>query len=142
MANPSRGEYHPFTTPILMYAPSNQYFQTPVGMAAPLIHLNPDVFVDPMEFRPERFIENPQLKRNLIAFSQGSRQCLGMHLTLTELFLMLSEIWRRFGSKEDHGDDGWWELFETDRSDCDMVSDRFTAYPKADSKGIRIKVRK
>lgn len=53
---------------------------------------------------------------------------------------MHSEIWRRFGSKEDHGEDGWWELFETDRSDTDMASDRFVPYPKADSKGIRIKV--
>lgn len=111
-------------------------------MYANLIHMNPDVFVDPMEFRPERFIENPHLKRNLMTFSQGSRQCLGIQLSYTEIFLMFSEIWRRFGSEEDHGEDGWWELFETDRSDCDMVSNRFMAYPKADSKGIRIKVRK
>ena len=109
-------------------------------MAAPLVHLNPDIFADPMTFRPERFIENPQLKRYLMTFSQGSRQCLGMQLAYTELFLMHSEIWRRFGSKEDHGEDGWWELFETDRSDTDMASDRFVPYPKADSKGIRIKV--
>ena len=65
-----------------------------------------------------------------------------MQLTYTELFLMLSEIWRRSGSEEDHGEDGWWELFEPDRSDRDMVSDRFIADPGADSKGIRIKVRK
>jgi cytochrome P450 len=111
-------------------------------MAAPLIHLNPDVFSDPLEFRPERFIENPQLKRYLMTFSQGSRQCLGMQLAYAELFLIHSEIWRRFGSKENHGEAGWWELFETDRSDTDMVSDRFLPYPRADSKGIRIKVHK
>ena len=57
------------------------------------------------------------------------------------LFLVHSEIWRRFGSKEDHGEDGWLELFETDRrSDIDMVADRFVPSPRADSKGIRIKV--
>ncbi|CAF9918228.1 hypothetical protein IMSHALPRED_004244 [Imshaugia aleurites] len=39
VANPSRAQ------PVL---------QTPVGMAAPLVHLSPDVFVDPMKFRPER----------------------------------------------------------------------------------------
>ena len=111
-------------------------------MAAPLVHLNPDIFSNPMEFRPERFIESPQLKRYLMTFSQGSRQCLGMQLAYTELFLVHSELWRRFGSKEDHGEDGWWELFETDRSDTDMVSDRFLPYPKVDSKGMRIKVRK
>ncbi|CAD6568404.1 MAG: hypothetical protein ASARMPRED_001705 [Alectoria sarmentosa] len=116
--------------------------RTPVGMATPLVHLNPDVFADPMDFRPERFIENPQLKQYVFTFSRGSRQCLGMHLAYTEPFLVHSEIWRRFGSKEDHGEDGWLELFETDRSDIDMVADRFVPSPRADSKGIRIKVRK
>ncbi|KAL9104891.1 MAG: hypothetical protein Q9163_000208 [Psora crenata] len=119
---------------------------TPVGIAAPLIHHNPDIFADPLEFCPERFIENPQLKRYLLTFSQGSKQCLGMQLAYTEIYLLLSGLWRRFGSKEAHGEDGWWELFETDRSDTDMASDmasdRFVPYPKADSKGIRIKERK
>lgn len=109
-------------------------------MAAPLVHLNPNVFENPNEFRPERFLENPKLKRYIMTFSQGSRQCLGMQLATTELFIMHSEIWRRFGSKDDHGSDGWWELYETDRSDTDMVSDRFLPYPRADSKGIRVKV--
>lgn len=109
-------------------------------MAAPLIHLNPDIFADPMEFRPERFLENPQLKRYIMTFSQGSRQCLGMQLATAELFLVHSEIWRRFGSKNDHGEDGWLELFETNSSDVDMAADRFLPYPKADSRGIRIKV--
>lgn len=109
-------------------------------MATPLIHLSPKIFENPLEFRPERFLENPQLKRYLMTFSQGSRQCLGMQLATTEIYLMLSEIWRRFGSRDDHGEDGWWELYETDRSDTDMVADRFVPYPRPDSKGIRAKV--
>lgn len=109
-------------------------------MAAPLVHLNPDVFANPMEFQPERFLEQPRLKQHLMTFSQGSRQCLGMQLATAELYLINSEIWRRFGSREDHGEDGWWELFETDRSDTDMVRDRFLPYPRKDSKGIRIRV--
>ena len=60
-----------------------------------------------------------------------------MQLTYTDLFLMHSEICRQFG-----GEDGWWELWETDRSDTDMASDRFVPDPRAGSKGIRIKVRK
>ena len=126
--------------PPLLDAHSERAFQTPVGIASPLIHMNPDIFADPKQFRPERFIENPHLKRYIMTFSQGSRQCLGMQLAYGEIYLLLSEIWRRFGSKEDHGEDGWWELFETDRSDTDMVSDRFVPYPRKDSKGIRIRV--
>lgn len=139
MAHPPWRKYHPsIKSPV--QAHSEPALQTPVGIASPLIHMNPDVFADPKQFRPERFIENPQLKRYIMTFSQGSRQCLGMQLAYAEIFLLLAEIWRRFGSKEDHGEDGWWELFETDRSDTDMVSDRFVPYPKKDSKGIRIKV--
>ena len=114
--------------------------QTPVGMSAPLIHLNPRIFPEPLDFRPERFLENPQLKHYLMTFSQGARQCLGMQLATAEILLVHSEMWRRFGSRDDHGKDGWWELFETDRSDTDMVSDLFLPYPRADSKGIRAKV--
>ena len=109
-------------------------------MHAPLIHLSPKVFADPLEFRPERFLENPELKRYITTFSQGSRQCLGMQLATSEIFLAHSDIWRRFGSRDSHGQGGWWELFDTDRSDSDMVSDLFLPYPKVDSKDIRVKV--
>ena len=121
----------------------SEFGKSPVGMAAPLIHLNPDIFANPYTYDPQRFIENPSLKRHLMTFSLGSRQCLGMQLAYTELYLLLSEIWRRFGGEEgDKGPEGWWQLWETDRSDADMASDRFVPYPKADSKGIRIVVRK
>lgn len=110
-------------------------------MAAPLIHLSPTLFPNPLEFRPERFIENPSLKRHLITFAQGSRQCLGMQMAIIELLLLHAEIWRRFGSKEDHGEDGWWELYETDRSDVEFARDRFLPYPKKGSRIIQIKVR-
>ncbi|KAL9041934.1 MAG: hypothetical protein Q9214_003940, partial [Letrouitia sp. 1 TL-2023] len=113
--------------------------QSPVGMAAPLIHLSPTLFPDPLEFRPERFIENPGLKRHLITFAQGSRQCLGMQMATIELLLLHAEIWRRYGSKEDHGEDGWWELYETDRSDIGFGRDRFLPYPKKGSRVIQIK---
>ena len=116
-------------------------YQSAVGIAAPLIHLSPSIFSDPLEFRPERFIENPSLKRYLITFSQGSRQCLGMQLATVELLLAHAEIWRRFGSKDDHGEDGWWELYETDRSDVDFVRDRFLPYPKKGSRPVQIKVK-
>lgn len=112
-------------------------------MAVPLIHLSPGVFTDPYTYDPKRFIENPSLKRYVMTFSLGSRQCLGMQLAYTELYLLLSEIWRRFGGEEeDKGPEGWWQLWETDRSDADMARDKFVPYPKKKSKGIRIVVRK
>ncbi|KAL6720904.1 hypothetical protein ACLMJK_000003 [Lecanora helva] len=115
---------------------------SPVGMAAPLIHLSPTIFPNPLEFRPERFLEDPSLKRCLITFSQGSRQCLGMQMATIELLLVHSEIWRRFGSKDDHGEDGWWELFETDSSDVEFKRDRFLPYAKKGSRPLQIKIRR
>ena len=109
-------------------------------MATSLINLSPDIFPDPLEFHPERFIENPDLQRHLLTFGHGSRQCLGMQQATIELLLVNAEIWRRYGSKEDHGEDGWWELYETDRSDVEFARDRFLPYPKRGARPVQIKV--
>jgi len=117
---------------------------TPVGMTTPLIHLNPSIFPNPLTFQPERFIENPRLKRYLMSFSQGSRQCLGMNLAYAELYLVLSGLWRRFGGPETKDEDGsgWMELYETDKRDVEMEYDLFVPYGKSNSKGIRVIIRK
>ncbi|KAA8566069.1 hypothetical protein MFRU_039g00150 [Monilinia fructicola] len=115
---------------------------TDVSMATPLVHLNPKVFHNPLVFDPERFIEDPRLKRNLMTFSHGSRQCLGIQLAYAELYLMLGSLWRKFGCKEDKGDEGWLELYKTDKTDVEMAADRFVPYPKKGSEGIRIIIRK
>ena len=54
---------------------------TPVGMTSTLIHQNPDIFPQPLEFLPERWLDpnERQLKeRYLVPFSKGSRQCAGI----------------------------------------------------------------
>lgn len=118
-------------------------------MSTPWIHLNPNIFSDPLSFHPERFLENPRLKRYLMSFSQGSRQCLGMQLAYAELYLVLSGVWRRFGGPlgTDSGpipreQGGRMELFETDKRDIEMEYDLFVPYGKKDSQGIRILIKK
>ena len=118
-------------------------------MSTPLIHLNPKIFLDPLSFQPERFLENPRLKRYLMSFSQGSRQCLGMQLAYAELYLMLSGLWRRFGGPPGtdsgpipEGCGGRMEMFETDKRDVEMEYDLFVPYGKKDSQGIRIVLKK
>lgn len=125
-------------------------------MTTPLIHLNPTIFPDPLRFSPDRFLENPRLKRYIMSFSQGSRQCLGMQLAYAELYCVLAGVWRRFGGpksasektegevKIGEGNDcpgGRFELFETDKEDVEMRYDLFVPYGKRDSKGIRVIVR-
>lgn len=110
-------------------------------MTAPLIHLKPKKkFHNPLVCNLDRFIEDPSRKRNLMSFSHGSRQYLGIQLAYAELYLMLASLWRRFGCREDKGDEGWLELYQTDKTDVEMVADRFVPYPKKESKGIRIVV--
>lgn len=53
----------------------------PVGMTSVLMHQNETVFPDAMKFSPERWLdpsEATRLDKYLVAFSKGSRQCIGM----------------------------------------------------------------
>ena len=112
-------------------------------MTTPLIHLNSNIFPSPLTYDPERFIADPRLKRYIMSFSQGSRQCLGMQLAYAELYMVLSGVWRRFGGPETRGDQvsGRMELFETDKRDVEMEYDLFVPYGRRDSKGIRILIK-
>jgi cytochrome P450 len=56
---------------------------TAIGMSSVLMHANQDIFPDPDEFRPERWLmENgtrrKELEGYLFSFGKGTRQCLGM----------------------------------------------------------------
>jgi len=52
-----------------------------VGMSSWLMHRNPDVFPEPMAFKPERWLDIEDFRRldkHIVAFGRGSRQCVGM----------------------------------------------------------------
>jgi len=50
---------------------------TPVSMTNLHVLMNEDIFLNPTQFIPERWIENPGLDKYFIAFGRGSRACLG-----------------------------------------------------------------
>ncbi len=113
-------------------------------MTSTLVHYDPSIFPSPKSFRPERWIENPRLDKYLIAFSKGSRQCIGINLAYAELYLALATIFRRYGSKDTRGegDLGIFELYETTDKDWEIVGDGITPLMVPESKGIRIRVLK
>ncbi|RDW57462.1 hypothetical protein BP6252_13800 [Coleophoma cylindrospora] len=115
---------------------------TPVSMSARDIHYDEKVFPDARAFKPERWVEDPKLNRFLVAFSKGSRACLGQNLALAEMYVILAGIFRRFGSVDVRrpGDVGALQLFETDFSDVDVVGHVFLPLVKEDSKGVRFMV--
>ncbi|KXJ87359.1 benzoate 4-monooxygenase cytochrome P450 [Microdochium bolleyi] len=66
---------------------------TPIGMSSVVNHADPGLFPDPDEFRPERWLledgsPNYKLHKYLLAFSRGSRSCIGENLAYCEIYLM------------------------------------------------------
>lgn len=53
---------------------------TVVGMSPFSLHRNPDIFPNPLEFNPERWMgpDAKELNRWFWAFSSGGRMCIGM----------------------------------------------------------------
>ncbi|KAI3324236.1 cytochrome P450 [Xylariaceae sp. AK1471] len=106
----------------------------PISMTLRDILLDPDVFDDPLTFRPERWLSsNPKLTeitRNYLPFGRGSRSCLGINLALAEMYIVIACMFRRFN----------FDLHETIKErDIDTVRDCFIAEVSPDTKGVRIK---
>ena len=105
---------------------------TPVSMTSVLLHDNPTFFPDARTFKPERFLEQPSLRKHLVPFSRGSRACAGLNLAYCELYLTLATIFApgRFTL----------EPFETDLSDVHTAHDFVNTSPKLGSKGVRVTI--
>jgi cytochrome P450 len=115
----------------------------PLSMTGMLIHLSPEYFPNPTEFRPERWIENPSLDKYLVPFTRGTRQCIGINLAYAEIYLTLATIFGQYGSSEVRypSDKGWLELYETTYRDLEIIGDCVTPVYRPESKGVRVRVR-
>ncbi|OCK93440.1 cytochrome P450 [Cenococcum geophilum 1.58] len=110
----------------------------PVSMTSVLVHTNPDIFPNPYDFKPERWLDEDgkrtrSLDKYLLSFSKGTRQCLGLNLAYAELYICLAAIFRRLGDRL--------ELYETTIEDIRMQRDVFVPRPKHGTKGIRVLVK-
>jgi cytochrome P450 len=57
-----------------------------------LVHMRPDLYPEPHEFRPERFLERSFAAHEWFPFGGGNRMCLGMALALYEMKVVLSTL--------------------------------------------------
>ncbi|UMM30613.1 hypothetical protein L5515_012416 [Caenorhabditis briggsae] len=63
---------------------------------------DPEIFPEPYEFRPSRFLDslgNLKKVEELVPFSIGKRQCLGEGLARMELFLFFANLFNKFDIK-------------------------------------------
>lgn len=54
------------------------------------LDLDEEIFEDPLEFRPERWLANPNLP--LATFGFGKRLCPGQHIVRKSLFINISRV--------------------------------------------------
>ena len=59
-----------------------------------LTHRRPDIYPDPLAFKPERFIENPPSNYEYLPFGGGVRRCLGASFAQFEMKVVLGTILR------------------------------------------------
>ncbi|KAL4919202.1 cytochrome P450 [Aspergillus aurantiobrunneus] len=107
---------------------------TPVSMSCLLMHHDESVFPDSYRFDPERWVdrdERKRLEKYMVAFSKGSRMCIGMHLARSEILLVISSLLCRMK----------FELFETTIEDVRVAHEIFIPFVKMDSKGVRLSIK-
>ena len=87
-------------------------------------HHNRDAFPDPFAFDPNRWLNTnggtPEMKEAYMPFSKGSRMCIGIHLAMMELKMILATLV------------AGWELSVGERTteDTMSVTDHFVLMPK------------
>ncbi len=108
---------------------------TPVSMTTVHILDNEDIFPEPYQFRPERWLpletNGQRLLRHLVTFGGGSRGCIGLELAKAEFLTAVACVFRRFGARM--------RLKDTVRErDVDTVYDIFNPAPSRKANGVLV----
>ncbi|KAF5721613.1 cytochrome P450 monooxygenase [Fusarium globosum] len=93
---------------------------TTVAVSPWTVHRNRKLYKNPDVFDPERWFDPEQLsnlRRYNIVFSQGPRQCLGRHIAIVELQILISTLVRRYN------------IYLADQAMDFVIFDRFNSNP-------------
>lgn len=115
-----------------------------VGMAAPILNRNPDIYDRPDDLIPERYLENPKLLKYQMSFSKGTRQCIGINLAYQELQTFTAGLVRRYNLydptlKVQNGPT--LELYQTTKANIATYADFITTGAGYGTQGVRVKIR-
>jgi cytochrome P450 len=61
-----------------------------------IIHQRPDLYPEPQQFRPERFLERQFAPHEYLPFGGGHRRCIGSALAMMELKLSMATLLQNF----------------------------------------------
>lgn len=92
----------------------------PVGTMALMniwgMHHDPAYWTEPMKFHPQRWIDNPDLKKSSAfhPFRSGQRTCIGRFLALTEMKIVISALFQRFDVQHPEGPGHQYDLTTSD----------------------------
>jgi len=78
--------------------------------------------------------------KHMVAFSKGSRACLGINLAYAELYLCLAGVFRGFGGVGMGAEEGSLELVGTGVEDVTCNADLIIPGVKVGSQGVRVRV--
>src|SRR6266536_2017461 len=93
---------------------------TPISMTIRDLYYQPDIFHNPHDFNPERWLDldvetKRHLEKYLVLFSRGPRACVGKNLAMAELQMVIGNLFSRFDM----------ELYKTGVQDVAMAHDFF-----------------
>lgn len=74
---------------------------TPVAMSILLVHHREDLYPEPFEFKPERWVGHKPGTYEWIPFGGGTRRCLGASLAMAEMRVVLATMVRRLELEAD-----------------------------------------
>jgi cytochrome P450 len=111
---------------------------TVLSMSSFYVHRNPELFPNPEEFSPERWLDEKgkrkkEKERYLLHFSKGTRGCVGLNLANAEMYLTIAALVLQVGERL--------ELFETGVRDVTPDYDGFAPRVYRGSKGIRVVIK-
>ncbi|KAI0391966.1 putative cytochrome P450 monooxygenase [Xylariaceae sp. FL0594] len=59
-------------------------------------HIHKGSWEDPYDFKPSRFIDNNEAKRNMLSFAYGTRVCIGKNLAWVVMIVTLANLFKDF----------------------------------------------
>ncbi|KAJ5882937.1 uncharacterized protein N7473_009823 [Penicillium subrubescens] len=76
---------------------------TVVGSSSHFVHRNGDIFHDPDEYIPERWMDGrgDELEQHLVAFGRGPRRCIGENFAWVILLTCIAHFYRKFNVELD-----------------------------------------